>query len=213
VVLARLDRGVERIADIVAWPTTLTSRTARVVLPAASAMMLLSGLAAPLSGLSPLFALDSADQAAMSWVANNTPADARVVVVAGLPWQIDAYSEWFPTLTGRVSVSTLQGYEWFGRSAFEQQHRMHDAFTLCAFQTTDCLKSVSTEFGVKFDYVYVPTEPPPASVNQILAASRIPCCVAIENSLRADPAYQVVYDGPGALIARRVAPLGSAARP
>jgi hypothetical protein len=213
IVLARLDPGVEAISDAAAWPTTPASRSARLVLPAASALMLVSGLGAPLAGLSPLFALTPADQAAMSWMARNAPADASVVVVAGLPWQIDAYSEWFPTLTGRVSVATLQGFEWFGPSAYEQQHRIHDAFTLCAFQTASCLQRVATEFAVHFEYVYVPSDPPPSSVNPTLAGAGIGCCLALEASLRADPAYQVVYDGPGALVARTVAREGSAAKP
>jgi len=74
-------------------------------------------------------ALTTRDRAAMAWVAHNTPATSRFMVLTdygrwrgrglGLGidtapgWGADRTSEWFPVLAARTSVATPQGYEFW----------------------------------------------------------------------------------------------------
>jgi 4-amino-4-deoxy-L-arabinose transferase-like glycosyltransferase len=53
--------------------------------------------------------LTSDELEAMAWVSENTPQDARFIIVSSN----SVYTgEWFPALTDRHSLSTNQGYEW-----------------------------------------------------------------------------------------------------
>jgi hypothetical protein len=53
------------------------------------------------------------DQEAMRWVRDNTPASARFLVLTGTSSvACDSVLEWFPALTGRQSIFTIQGTEW-----------------------------------------------------------------------------------------------------
>ena len=50
---------------------------------------------------------------AMTWVKENTPASSRFLVLTGDSSVFcDAVSEWFPALSRRQSLSTIQGTEW-----------------------------------------------------------------------------------------------------
>jgi hypothetical protein len=46
------------------------------------------------------------------WIEKNSPAGSRILVISGKDWIHDNYSEWMVALTGRKSVSVVQGYEW-----------------------------------------------------------------------------------------------------
>ncbi len=53
------------------------------------------------------------DEEAMLWVRDNTPADARFLVLTGTDSvSCDSVTEWFPAITGRQSLYTVQGTEW-----------------------------------------------------------------------------------------------------
>jgi hypothetical protein len=54
---------------------------------------------------------------AMKWVRSNTPGAAYAVVTEH-GWYYDAAAEWFPTLTGARSITTVQGREWLPDNAF-----------------------------------------------------------------------------------------------
>ncbi len=52
-------------------------------------------------------------QSMMDWVRENTPADAKFLVLTGQSSvMIDPLQEWFPALAERHSLTTQQGYEW-----------------------------------------------------------------------------------------------------
>lgn len=215
-VLARLGAAFAAIPAHASWPPTRpSSGVARVIFPAIGALLLVSGLAAPMAPDSPLFALAPADRAAMRWVADHTPPDARFAVVAPVAWQFDAVAEWLPVLGERVSVDTVQGAEWRGAAAFAARIRVHQAYAACAYLPAGCLSAVARLTDTAFTYVYVPTGPAAPWVGPQLAQAGIHCCEALTATLRTDPRYVVVYTGPGAVIAALApvarAPTGSAA--
>ncbi|MCM8750096.1 glycosyltransferase family 39 protein [Thermomicrobiaceae bacterium CFH 74404] len=144
-----------------------------------------------LTGLSP------DERAAMEWAATSTLRSSPFIVITGEPWfGQDKTSEWFPALTQRVSVDVVQGYEWVG--GFAQRIARHEQLQACATQNSGCLENWALEHNIMFSYVYVTRRP--ANIEGVL----IDRTAAIQASLRSDPRYVVVYDGPGAVIFRRV---------
>ncbi len=54
---------------------------------------------------------------AMKWITNNTPKDSDFVIMEiNSTWSVDKVSEWFPTIAGRKSITTVQGTEWLAKS-------------------------------------------------------------------------------------------------
>jgi hypothetical protein len=144
-----------------------------------------------LSGMTP------DERAAMAWVAQHTPADARFAVVTDDGWARDRTSEWFPALTGRQSVATVQGLEWMP-GAYRTARTRYLALQKCSRAAASCLGEWSATNGVPFDYVYIPAIPP-----RIKQTEDDPCCAALRIALASDGGYERVYDGPGAVVYHR----------
>jgi hypothetical protein len=147
---------------------------------------------------SPLHALSEESRQAIGWVARGTPEDSRFLVIkgAGSPWT-DSLSEWFPALTKRASLGTVQGYEWLGKSRYERQQDRYDQLQACAGRSVRCLEKWALQENTSFSHVYV-ARPPDGDRD---------CCSVLRRSLRASPRYVVLYDGPGATIFGRRASL------
>ena len=138
-----------------------------------------------------LTSLTNADRGAMAWVARQTPPGSRFLIVVGGAaggWWSDRVGEWFPVLTRRVSVATVQGTEWLPSGTFETRERQYDRLQGCAVWGATCLENWARETALPYSHVYIP---------KTLA---FPCCDPLESALRHDPAYRLVFDGPGASI-------------
>jgi len=171
------------------------SRLARATL---CALFVYASCSALVANSPVLVGLSSDERMAMEWVAQYTPQTSRFVVLTGdRAWGADRSSEWFPVLAARQSVATVQGREWlegFMRSAY--------AYTMaqrCAAGDGSCLEAWAEEPGQSFTHVYIAKRSSAVgrSVTDDAAAS-------IRNTLRADPRYRVLYDGPGATVLERV---------
>jgi hypothetical protein len=95
------------------------------------------------------------DQEAMSWVRENTPAEARFLVLTGTTQvSCDSVLEWFPALTGRQSLYTVQGTEW-------TQGKNFTNYVTSTYGVQECLSSNdgscldSAIERSQYDYVYV----------------------------------------------------------
>ena len=143
-----------------------------------------------------LISLSRDERAAMEWIARETPADSRFLVISGGPWPINRTAEWFPALTGRVSVTTVQGSEWLPDHAFTDLERIDGMAQECAGGDTSCLTQFSAETSLQYEYVYVRLP---------MQGSRHPAnqCCQLAVSLAGDPAYTRVYSSPGAQIYAR----------
>ncbi|HEX5479229.1 MAG TPA: hypothetical protein VFY79_05865 [Dehalococcoidia bacterium] len=183
----RAANGVVRLSRSPAWLAMVVIML-MVAYPVLGAITSTPGL---LQGLSP------EEHTAMTWVSENTPASARFAVVTGRAWPVDHNSEWFPVLTGRESVATVQGYEWMAGGAFDLQRTAFAHLQNCSNADGDCLSAWSAESGESYDYVYVATVPPADDSQQ-----GITCCDGLRNTLRRDSRYRVVFDGPGATVFR-----------
>jgi len=142
------------------------------------------------------YVLSSADRAAIKWVAASTPPDSRFLA---LTWSENAMLspllEWFPALSERTNISTVQGREWLpGKQNFEVRLDAYPALYACLNQDADCLDRWVSQQGDTFNYVYLsllpaPGQPPRQSLLAI--------------SLLQSNRYQLVYQTPEVLIFAR----------
>jgi hypothetical protein len=190
------------------WPAPLPRALSRVT-PARWSAVVLAGLvgygtfAALLrtpsipSELHVLTSLDSADRAAMAWVARSTPRDARVLVVTGANWPNDRIAEWFPVLAARRSVATVQGSEWLPNAEYDRRYSNSETLAACAARDVSCVEQWATQTRTSFSHLYVPkTE----------GANGMPgddCCTNLVASASTDLRYRRIYDGPGAAVFER----------
>jgi hypothetical protein len=130
------------------------------------------------------------ERAAMAWAGANTPAGSKFVMITGYSnWAEDAIAEWFPVLSGRYSVATVQGYEWFPNKEFIKQAEQHKELQDCADADIQCVEQWAQQAGIDYAYIYISTGEVKNS--------------ALQNALNASQDYERVYNGPGAVIFKR----------
>ena len=95
------------------------------------------------------------DQKAMTWVRKNTPSDSRFLVLTGTTSvSCDSVLEWFPALTGRQSIYTVQGREWTEGKNF-------NVYVTSTYSVQQCLSSGDVSCldaaidRSEYDYVYI----------------------------------------------------------
>lgn len=100
--------------------------------------------------------LSKGEQTAMLWIKENTPEDSQFLVMTGEPEAMcESSAEWFPALTERKSLATLQGREWILGRKFGEFIGRRINLQNCIDEGLDCLKRESNYFGVNYDYIYV----------------------------------------------------------
>lgn len=135
--------------------------------------------------------LYSPDREAMSWVRENTPAEARFLVLTGTNQvSCDSVLEWFPALTGRQSLYTVQGTEWTQGANFINYVRSTYAVQDCLSSGNDSCLDAAIDRS-QYDYLYV---------SKIL---RVNNCSSLDfqrsfpyflDRMRADVGFQSVYE-------------------
>lgn len=134
-----------------------------------------------------LVSVNAANRQAMTWVKENTPSDSQFLVI-DFPsaWHSDMVAEWFPTLTGRVSILTAQGKEWLPGDA--QGNAILELTTIseCRMNGLSCLQSFVQTDNIKFDYVYFTENTQPIAESPQYTS-------VIELQITADPGYQLVF--------------------
>jgi hypothetical protein len=95
------------------------------------------------------------DQEAMNWVSQNMPAEARFLVLTGTTSvSCDSVLEWFPALTDRQSVYTVQGTEWTQGENFAPYVRAtYDVQECLLASDVSCLDSAISPS--QYDYIYL----------------------------------------------------------
>ena len=89
----------------------IASKFARYVLFGAIAYLFLSGMIASMQ-FGNQFHIVPEEREALHWIVNTTTKESRFLVLTGDAALSDPLSEWFPALTERVSLVTVQGHEW-----------------------------------------------------------------------------------------------------
>lgn len=105
---------------------------------------------------SALTMLTAPQREAMDWIKNNTPDESVFVVMSSdLTWSSDKVSEWFPALTNRKNLLTVQGAEWLPNSVYKKNKQVYEDFKECADTGESCLSTLSKKYGEKLDYLVV----------------------------------------------------------
>ncbi|MPM20538.1 hypothetical protein SDC9_66969 [bioreactor metagenome] len=99
--------------------------------------------------------LSQEDRTAYKWIAQNTPADSRFLVISGKSPLTDQISEWFPALTGRQSVATVQGYEWLSDYNFDTVLEQAQSVQNCYFQDYSCITNWLKYTNKTAEYIYL----------------------------------------------------------
>ncbi len=135
------------------------------------------------------------DQATLQWVATHTPGDARFLIWSGQDVGRDAVSEWFPALTARRSVATIQGTEWLNDQLFDARGQRYAQLQACT--SLRCIERWEQSGDEVATHLYVQHTRAlhPADVDDADDARAV-----FLDELRHAPQYQVVYDRPGGLI-------------
>lgn len=164
--------------------------------------ILLGTLLAPMADGSPLRAIGPDARHAAGRLKLETPPTADVLVVTGQErWALDALSEWFPVLSGRSSVATVQGTEWLPGHAFADRIDAYEDVQVCADQDPACLERWSARYQLPFDHVFIAYQPyaRPAGSD----SDGEDCCAMLRWSLLHSPDYELLFDEPGGTAFRR----------
>ncbi len=133
-----------------------------------------------------------AERSALIWVTEHSPPDSRFLLLTGRPEAFaDPLAEWFPALTGRRAVTTIQGQEWRLGPDFQIHRQQANRLQTCAAAGLACLVDWQTETGWSADYL-------------LLSAEFAPGLLA--NQLGSDTGYQLVYSVSGVSIFQVVRP-------
>ncbi len=146
----------------------------------------------PFAAIAPraLTPLSLQEREPMLWVGRETPPSAQFLIISGAGWSLDRWGEWFPVLSGRESVATVQGTEWL-QGQFILRDQAHAEARRCAGGDGTCLRRWMTESGKTFSHVY------------LAKGASTDCCGPLRVALREDPSYVLVFNGEGATIFSR----------
>lgn len=101
--------------------------------------------------------VSQANREAFEWIKTNTPLESRFLVLTGEgDIFCDGISEWFPALTDRTSLTTIQGIEWIpGKfsSAASIQRTMQDC--IADNNALECIENTAQSSSLAYDYIYI----------------------------------------------------------
>ncbi len=123
---------------------------------------------------------------AMNWVVENTPPQTRFLIIDDSEsWETDKIAEWFPQITKRISVATIQGTEWLIPKDYWNWDQIYDDMKECTWKDTVCLENWSSQNNISYDYIFVSDDP--------CNRQDTYCISALAASLRLDPQYKNGY--------------------
>jgi hypothetical protein len=99
--------------------------------------------------------LTTSDKNAFDWIKTNTGSQAAFLVLTGDSPLNDPVSEWFPALTERTSIATVQGYEWDRTHSFEAILSRSVNVQKCLGESIQCITGWAESAHTVFDYIYI----------------------------------------------------------
>ena len=141
--------------------------------------------------------LSEGERTAFAWIGENTDAKSKFLVLTNYFWSVDPVSEWFPVLTGRTSVATVQGSEWLERGTYSTAEDKAQELRYCTEQDPSCIKEWALKYNVNYDYLYIRKLRVQNSVELVHYDS------ALVELLRASPEYSLVYETNDAAVFQR----------
>ena len=174
----------------------MRSKAIRVTLGYIAIMALIMSYGYALSLSS--YRLNTDDREAMHWVGQNTPPGARFLIVTGKDEPLgDLTQEWFPVLSGRQSLTTVQGLEWLSDDAFTRRYEELPNLQACTNRDVSCLSTWADKNDLKYDYVFIERTVLVPSYG-LETFPELPAVLL--NSLLTAPEYKLIYEAGGVLI-------------
>ncbi len=140
------------------------------------------------------------DEGAMRWAQANTPDDSRFLVLTGTTSvSCDSVMEWFPAISGRKSLFTVQGTEWTKGAGFNDYVRSTYGVQGCLSNSdVACLDDAVSR--ADYDYIYVSKILRVNNCSPLASWQEFPYFV---ESLKLDSGFETVYETDGVLISRQ----------
>jgi hypothetical protein len=106
---------------------------------------------------SSLYGVSKSDRQAMHWVEKNTQPNEIFIVITPQynNWSVDKAAEWFPALSKRKSINTLQGKEWLSNNEFASRESMNESIQDCILEGISCIEKYATEGKTRYDFIYI----------------------------------------------------------
>jgi len=153
-----------------------------------------------LLGSAPILqSLPEGEREAMQWIKANIPVEARFLTIPVDPWERDMSSEWFPALSERRSVSTVQGSEWLPDQDFERRIEQHERLLQCTQGGSPCIDRWLADAGEQAEYVYVPKR---SRQNLCTESTLVLSTRPLAQELVDSASFETVYDSQSALVVR-----------
>jgi hypothetical protein len=140
------------------------------------------------------------DAHAMGWIKINTPSASRFLVLTGTTSAAcDSVLEWFPAMSDRQSLFTIQGTEWIKGGDFTSYVSSTYPVQEClAYGDVACIDGVVDR--TTYDFVYVSKV---LRADNCLPVSVSPNFHYFIADLKANPLFEAVYETESVLISRQ----------
>jgi len=136
------------------------------------------------------------DQNAMEWVRESTQQNSRFLVLTGTESvSCDSVMEWFPALTGRQSLFTVQGTEWTKGDQFGPFIQETYDLQACYEGNPSCINKLLD--SSQYDFVYLSKELRVDNCQPLPSPRNFTYFV---ESVRSDAQYEIVYETDGVMI-------------
>lgn len=130
---------------------------------------------------------------AFDWINENTSNSSTFLVLSNsIDWQTDQLAEWFPAMTDRKSLTTVQGTEWLPDGRYYDARKFNEAIKDCMVSDYSCIPKILEEAKIKADYVWV-------SKDKCENKSKI-CTLPFLSNIRYDDNYLLVYENDGVAV-------------
>ena len=142
-------------------------------------------------------ALATPDRQAMAWVHNNTTSESTFLVLTPYSnWETNQRLEWFPALSNRRSVLTVQGTEWLDDQQFSKQQDIYQEINHCALENLECIDELTEQERISFTHIYLS-----GTLTDKLTGFETP--LPIQNELLTSKMYALIYKDARVLIFSR----------
>jgi hypothetical protein len=174
-------------------PQIMNEGISKLVLSFLLVLAIIAAMANPSLKGTEITSLSQYDHAAMEWISANTSSDSQFAVLTGEKrWGLDPISEWFPALSNRISVSTVQGSEWLPDDRFTTHIERYDQLQSCTNKDFSCVNTWARNNNISFSYIYVNK---PKMGDEIIN-------LPITQSIMTSDQLQLVFDNPRASVYR-----------
>jgi hypothetical protein len=130
-------------------------------------------------------ALTTQERQALAWIATETDPGANFLVLSGETNPVhSALLEWFPALTGRHNLTTVQGSEWLpGEQHYQVRLKLFSQAQSCLYANTGCLSGLVDSYREPIDIIVLSQE------DGIIPIDATPLYQSLHNS----PAFRLLY--------------------